>query len=64
MNPHTGMKPDTREHRNVMEREPAPARRRPPAPAPRPRRNRRLVLLLTVVIVAGFLLGLGMPIHQ
>lgn len=33
------------------------------APRPRPRRNRKLLLTLALVIVAGFLLGLGLPAH-
>lgn len=32
-------------------------------PAARPRRSRRLILALVVVALAGFLLGLGVPIH-
>jgi hypothetical protein len=35
-----------------------------PAPAPRPApRNRGLMLALALVVVAGFLLGLGVPVH-
>jgi uncharacterized protein involved in exopolysaccharide biosynthesis len=34
------------------------------APAPRPApRSRKLMLALTLVALAGFLLGLGLPIH-
>jgi hypothetical protein len=31
--------------------------------APRPRRSRRLYILLALVIIVGFLVGLGVPIH-
>jgi hypothetical protein len=55
---------DTGEQKRVAER--APQRGRPP-PAPPgtrpPRRNRQLIIALTLVIAAGFLLGLGVPIH-
>ncbi len=57
------MKLDTGEHRRVARREHLPVRPRPAPAAPRVRRNRRLILALAVVIVAGFLLGLGVPIH-
>jgi TRAP-type uncharacterized transport system fused permease subunit len=33
------------------------------APMPHPRRGARLIIALALVIVAGFLLGLGMPIR-
>jgi TRAP-type uncharacterized transport system fused permease subunit len=33
------------------------------APVPHPRRGARLIIALALVIVAGFLLGLGMPIQ-
>ena len=64
MNAGTSMRLDTGEHRNVTEREAGPARTRPAARAPRPGRSRRLILALALVILAGFLLGLGLPIHQ
>jgi hypothetical protein len=38
-------------------------RTRSAARAARVRRSRRLILALTLVILAGFLLGLGLPIH-
>ncbi|MDN3358427.1 hypothetical protein [Actinomadura sp. DC4] len=55
------MKLDTGEQKLSARRE--PVRARPPAHTPRPRRNRQLVVALALVIVAGFLLGLGVPIH-
>jgi hypothetical protein len=60
----TSMRLDTGEHRNVTEREAVAVRTRPAARAPRSRRSRRLILALALVILAGFLLGLGLPIHQ
>ncbi|GAB2867976.1 hypothetical protein GCM10027176_82100 [Actinoallomurus bryophytorum] len=60
----TSMRLDTGEQKHVTERETAGVRTRPAARAPRLRRNRRLVLALALVILAGFLLGLGLPIHQ
>jgi hypothetical protein len=60
----TSMRLDTGEQKHVTGREPAPARTRPAARATRLRRSRRLILALALVILAGFLLGLGLPIHQ
>jgi hypothetical protein len=60
----TSMRLDTGEHKNVTEREAAAVRTRPATRAPRSRRSRRLILALALVILAGFLLGLGLPIHQ
>ena len=57
---------DTGEQKRVAEQERAlvRARIRHSTPAPHPsRRNRQLIIALTLVIVAGFLLGLGVPIH-
>ena len=54
------MKLDTGEQRHVAEPVRAPRRA---APTPQSRLNGRLILALAVVIVAGFLLGLGVPIH-
>lgn len=55
---------DTGEQKRVAERAPVRTRPRPAAPLPRPRlRNRRLIIALALVIAAGFLLGLAMPIH-
>jgi len=61
MSMNVSMKLDTGEQKRIAHREPVQAR--PPARAPRPRRNRQLILALALVIVAGFLLGLGVPIH-
>lgn len=43
----------------------AEATRKSPTPAPGQgaRRNWRLIITLALVIAAGFLLGLGVPIH-
>jgi hypothetical protein len=41
-------------------RKPAPAR---PAVTKRPRPSRRLIIALALVILAGFVLGLAVPIH-
>lgn len=64
MSTRTSMRLDTGEQKRVAERAPLPVR---PGPAPRashpPQRNRQLVIALALVIVAGFLLGLGVPIH-
>jgi hypothetical protein len=60
----TSMRLDTGEHRHVTEREAVAVRPRPATRAPRSRRSRRLILALALVILAGFLLGLGLPIHQ
>jgi hypothetical protein len=60
----TSMRLDTGEQKHVTEREAVPMRTRPAARAPRLRRSRRLILALALVILAGFLLGLGLPIHQ
>jgi hypothetical protein len=57
------MKLDTAEHRRVAARTPARVRPRPASRPPRRHRNRGLVAVLALVIVAGFLLGLGLPIH-
>lgn len=61
MSTNVSMKLDTGEQKLSARRE--PVRARPPAHTPRPRRNRQLVVALALVIVAGFLLGLGVPIH-
>jgi hypothetical protein len=61
MSANVSMKLDTGEQKRVARRE--PVRTRPPARAPRPRRSRQLIIALALVIVAGFLLGLGVPIH-
>jgi hypothetical protein len=64
MRPRISMSLDTGEQKRVAERAPVRARIRPAPRAPRPqRRDRRLIIALTLVIVAGFLLGLGLPIH-
>jgi hypothetical protein len=57
------MSPATGEHKRAAERTPVRARTRPAPRAARPRRSRQLIIALTLVIVAGFLLGLGVPIH-
>ena len=63
MSARTRMRPDDRERKRVTERAPVRARTRPvPRPA-RPRRNRPLIIALALVIMVGFLLGLGVPIH-
>jgi hypothetical protein len=59
----TSMKPAGEEEKRVTERAPVPARTRPAPRAAHPRRSRPLVIALALVIVAGFLLGLGVPIH-
>jgi hypothetical protein len=59
----TSMRLDTGEQKHVTERGAAPVRTRTVARAARVRRSRRLILALTLVILAGFLLGLGLPIH-
>jgi hypothetical protein len=60
----TSMRLDTGEQKRVAERATVAVRPRPAARASHPpRRNRHLIIALTVVIVAGFLLGLGVPIH-
>jgi hypothetical protein len=64
MSTNVSMRLDTGEQKRVTEREAVKVRPRPAARAPRRRRNRQLIIALTLVIVAGFLLGLGMPIHQ
>jgi|1185.fasta_scaffold65940_3 hypothetical protein len=61
MSTNVGMKLDTGEQKRMARRE--PVRARPPAPAPRPRRSRQLIIALALVVIAGFLLGLGVPIH-
>jgi hypothetical protein len=53
-------RPDVRMTLGLKERQRVTA---PKAPAPRPRRSRRLVLALLLVTLAGFLLGLGVPIR-
>lgn len=56
---------DTGEQKRVTQRTRVPARPRPAAEVQRTRRrNRQLIIALALVIVAGFLLGLGVPIHQ
>jgi hypothetical protein len=60
------MKLDTGEQRRIA---PEPMRKRKPgqrgsATSSHRRFNRRLIIALAVVIVAGFLLGLGLPIHS
>lgn len=58
------MRLDTGEQKRVAERAPERVRTRAAARVHRPpRRNRQLIIALTLVIVAGFLLGLGVPIH-
>ncbi|MFL6054588.1 MAG: hypothetical protein ACJ72W_16960 [Actinoallomurus sp.] len=39
-----------------------PVRLSAPVPRPAPR-SRKLMLALTLVVLAGFMLGLGLPIH-
>lgn len=64
MSTRTSMGLDTGEQKRVAERAPVRARTRHSAHVPRPpRRNRQLIIVFTLVIVAGFLLGLGVPIH-
>lgn len=64
MSTRTSMRLDTGEQKRVAERAPVLARTRHSARVPRPpRRNRQLIIVFTLVIVAGFLLGLGVPIH-
>jgi hypothetical protein len=64
MSTRTSMRLDTGEQKRVAERAPVRTRTRPAAHVPRPpRRNRQLIIALTLVVVAGFLLGLGVPIH-
>jgi hypothetical protein len=58
------MKLDTGEQRRIA---PEPMRKpgqRGSATSSHRRFNRRLIIALAVVIVAGFLLGLGLPIHS
>jgi hypothetical protein len=57
------MKLDTGEHRRVTARGPARVRPRPASRPARRRRSRQLIAGLALVILAGFLLGLGLPIH-
>jgi hypothetical protein len=63
MSADTRMSSATGEHKHVTEPAPVRARPRPASRAPRSRRSRPLIIALTLVIVAGFLLGLGVPIH-
>jgi hypothetical protein len=63
MSTKTSMRLDTGEQKRVPERVPVQSRTRPAPRAPRPRRNRQLIIALALVILAGFLLGLGMPIR-
>ena len=63
MSADTRMSPATGEHKRVTEHAPVRARTRPASRAARPRRSRQLIIALALVIVAGFLLGLGVPIH-
>jgi hypothetical protein len=58
------MKLETGEQRRSMP-PPAPkaAPARPAATTKRPRPSRRLVIALALVILAGFVLGLAVPIH-
>jgi hypothetical protein len=64
MIPGTSMSLDTGEQKRVTERGPSRVRTRHSAHVPHsPRRNRQLIIALALVIVAGFLLGLGVPIH-
>jgi hypothetical protein len=66
MSMNVSMRVDTGGHKHVTEREPVRVRvsPHPVARPPRRRRNRQLIIVLTLVIMAGFLLGLGLPIHQ
>jgi len=59
----TRMRPATGEQKRVAERATVRTRTRPAPRAAHPRRNRQLIIALALVIVAGFLLGLGVPIH-
>lgn len=59
----TSMRLDGGEHKRVTERAPARARPRLAARASRHRRDHQLIIALTLVIAAGFLLGLAVPIH-
>ena len=63
MSADTRMRSGTGEHKRVTDPAPARTRTRPASRTPHPRRNRQLIILLALVIVAGFLLGLGLPIH-
>lgn len=59
-------KPSRLEPAQKAARQTAQTSREEPAPAasrPRRRRSRRLVIALALVIAAGFLLGLGIPVH-
>ena len=63
--PNIRMKLDTGDQRPVT----APARKRKPGQrgpvtSSHARFNRSLIVAFAVVIVAGFLLGLGLPIHS
>jgi hypothetical protein len=64
MSTNLSMSLPTHEQRRVSGHRPAPTRPRPVARAPRRQRNRQLVIALGLVILAGFLLGLGLPIHR
>jgi hypothetical protein len=54
---------DTGEQKRVVVRAPSRVRSHPAPRPPRRRRNRQLIVALALVVVAGFLLGLGLPIH-
>jgi TRAP-type uncharacterized transport system fused permease subunit len=63
MSTDTSMRLDTGEQKRVAARTAPRGRPRAAARPDRSRRNRQLIIALVLVMVAGFLLGLGMPIH-
>jgi hypothetical protein len=64
MSMNVSMRLDTGEQKRVKQREAQRVRPRPTASTPCRRRSRQLIIALALVILAGFLLGLGVPIHQ